>query len=357
MKNVSNLAVCLMLTLLTACGGGGGSSVPVSTLPTIITNPSVDPEPTDPSNNPGNNTDPGSNSGNNTDPGNTDPSNNPGNNIDPIAPQPETIEVKRQEIVNALNDKFKNSLGYEFDADDYVFGRVTASYDHTKYDTFVLYGEKTSLSYSDFGIWEKRRRIDNGTRVEVIYKPIHVVREDKNQTHFGPFYSMEDQDKDSMVFRGKAFAAVNNSQPKIDGIEAREQTVIPGTAELIINNRDKSVNYYKATENINLSFDKWYDMQFEYNTFAGDITVKNVTKRDDYVEIEGIGFGGLNNMDVVDDKYSFVNYNREFAGEVQDDPTSPSGKRYGRTEDVVGHIFINYDQRPIDISFGAKRVD
>ena len=87
------------------------------------------------------------------------------------------------------------------------------------------------------------------------------------------------------------------------------------------------------------------------------LSVKNVTKRNDYVEREGIGFGGLNNMDVVDDKYLFVNYNRKFAGEVQDDPNSPSGKKYGKTEDVVGNIYINYNQRPIDISFGAKRVD
>ena len=97
MKKISNIILSSILVLLTACGGGGGSSVPVSTLPTIVTNPTVDPEqtnanqgndPTDPSttNQQTDPTDPADpNQGNqqtdSVDPngGSTDPANDPGN--------------------------------------------------------------------------------------------------------------------------------------------------------------------------------------------------------------------------------------------------------------------------------------
>lgn len=220
----------------------------------------------------------------------------------------------------------------------------------TNRNNIFLKGEQIGLSYSDFGVWEKRDYNNTTGKVDVTYKPIHVVREDKSQTFLGP------QEREDMTFRGKAYAVVNNNTPETRGDEVHHQTVIPGSAELRISNIDNTVNYFKAKETYNFSFDNWYNMEFENEAAVGRFTVKNVEKRNDYIERDNIN-GTYSNLDTIDNKYQNVSIRRDFAGVVERDPDSPSGYNYGRTEDVTGNIHITYDQRPIDISFGAKRVN
>ena len=330
MKKVSKLILISVLAMLTACGGGGGSSIPVTSLPGF-----VDDGNNDSGKDPDDNQDP--NQGN--DPGNDpdkDPDKDPDN--DPTTPdQSEDHDTMRQKILEAINDYYSDDLGgVEFSKDDekicnkYGDGMVCASYSTPSRRAIALSGESIDLSYTDFGIMESYTLGGDVSRPNMLLKnikPIYVVRSDKIVTPH-----------DNMTFSGKAFAVLRTPET-ITGGDISNQAIISGTAELNIN-INPSTNLL-AKEEINFEFDNWYNMAFEKDISTNTTTIKSVEKSANYIERP---YGSYTDMDVIDERYTFgPRLTTQYVGED------------GNVTEAAGRLYFSYEANPVDITFGVKR--
>lgn len=335
MKKISTLILISALTMLTACGGGG-SNIPVTSLPSIVNGSTTDPnQGNDPNNNQNQNQ--GNDPGNNPDP---NQGNNQGN--DPIIiNQGEDHDTMRQKLLDAINDYYSAELGgVEFSKDDEQTstrygssvnwaGRATPS-DVRNSREISLAGESINLSYTDFGILNSYTFGADPSRptykIQEI-KPIYAVRSDKTVVPH-----------DNMIFSGKAFAVLRTPETVNGGIISN-QAVIPGTAELNIN-VNPSTNVL-AKEEINFGFDNWYNMTFEKDISTNATTIKSVEKSANYVERP---YGSYTNMDVIDEKYTFgPRLTTQYVGEN------------GNVTEAAGRVYFSYEANPVDITFGVKK--
>ena len=325
MKKISKLILMSVLVMLTACGGGG-SNIPVTSLPGF-----VDDGNNDSGNDPDDNQDP--NQGNDPD---KDPDKDPDNDP-PIIDQGEDHDTMRQKLLEVINDYYSDDLGgVEFSKDDericnkYGDGMSCASYSTPSRREIILGGESIDLSYTDFGILERYTLGGDVSRPNMLLKeikPIYAVRSDKIVTPH-----------DDMTFSGKAFAVLRTPET-VTGGDISNQVAIPGTAELNIN-INSSTNLL-AKEEINFKFDNWYNMAFEKDISTNTTTIKNVEKSADYIERP---YGSYTDMDVIDEKYTFgPRLITQYVGED------------GNVTEAAGRLYFSYEANPVDITFGVKR--